>query len=100
MTGQQIHSIRDSLSLDRPRFAQLVGADKSTVSRWESHDDKAPRVDPFQMQVLAIIREQVHAASDGGRMLGDRILNGLLVGGPMLGLYRLLEDKFGNKRTT
>lgn len=94
MTGEQIRELRDALRLDPAHFAQLLGVHPSTLYRWEAAGDGTVRVEPFQQQILAVLQGQVATPKAATEDLGDTILKGLLVGGAMYGLFKLLEAAF------
>lgn len=93
MTGARVRAVRVALGLDPARFSQLLGVHSSTVYRWEAAGESAPRIEPLQRQILAVA-EQVSSREGAG----SSVLDGLLLGGPMLGLYRLLEFAYGETR--
>lgn len=93
MTGARVKELREALRLTRMHFSQILGCNVSTVYRWEAAGERAVRIEPFQLQVLAVIQAQVKstgAPSD----LGDTILQALLTGGSLSGLFKLLESAF------
>jgi transcriptional regulator with XRE-family HTH domain len=94
MTGTQVRELRVALRLDPAHFAQLLGVHPSTLYRWEAAGDVPVRVEPFQQQILAVLQGQVAAPRGGNEDLGETILKGLLVGGAMFGLFKLLEAAF------
>jgi transcriptional regulator with XRE-family HTH domain len=94
MTGTQVRELRAALHLDPTHFAQLLGVHPSTLYRWEAAGDVPVRVEPFQQQILAVLQGQVAAPRGTNEDLGETILKGLLVGGAMFGLFKLLEAAF------
>lgn len=97
MKGNDVQSLRSALGLDPTHFAQLLGIHPSTLYRWEAAKDTEIRVEPFQQQILAVLQRRVGLAPKGEvEDLGDVILKGLLVGGAMFGLYKLLEAAFSD----
>lgn len=98
MAGSQVRELRAGLRLDPAHFAQLLGVHASTVYRWEAAGDVPVKVEPFQQQILAVLQSQIAAPrGGGGDDLGDTILKGLLVGGAMFGLFKLLEAAFSEE---
>ncbi len=95
MNGAQVRELRQSLKMEPTHFAQLVGVHPSTLYRWEAAGEMAIRVEPFQQQIMAVLKQQTGSpqskASEG---IGDAIVKALLVGGAMFGLYKLLEAAF------
>jgi len=89
MTGGAVRQLRMLLGLNPAHFAQLIGVHPSTLYRWEAAGDGALKIEPFQLQILAVMGRHGDAA------LGETILQGLLYGGPMLGLFKLLEAGYG-----
>lgn len=98
MTGTQVRKLRMAIRLGPAHFAQLLGVHPSTLYRWEAAGDVPVRVEPFQQQILAVLQGQVAAPQRASEDLGETILNGLLVGGAMFGLYRLLEAAFSEEQ--
>ncbi|MBI5536031.1 MAG: hypothetical protein HY898_25145 [Deltaproteobacteria bacterium] len=95
MTGTEIRQLRSSLGMDPTRFAQLLGIHPSSLYRWEAAGELQIRVEPFQSQVLAALQQQVAQRQAPAQAdLGQAILAGLLIGGGLLGLYKLLEAVF------
>jgi len=98
MTGAQVRELRAALRLDPTHFAQLLGVHPSTLYRWEAAGDVPVRVEPFQQQILAVLQDQVAAPRGANEDLGETILKGLLVGGAMFGLFKLLEAAFSDEQ--
>jgi transcriptional regulator with XRE-family HTH domain len=94
MTGDDIRSIRAQLALTPPQFADLVGASPSTVYRWEQTGAKAVAIDPGQLRLLLVMKEQF--GSRGARALASRVAAGIRVGGGLLGLYHVLHAVYAD----
>lgn len=95
MHGTDITRLRQALGLDASHFAQLIGVHPSTIYRWEAMGDAPIKIEPFQMQLLAVLTRQVNAVeAASSKALGDAILQGILVGGATFGLFKLLEAVF------
>ncbi len=98
MTGDAIRSLRVRLQLAPQQLAELLGASISTVYRWEAAGPVEVAIDPFQLRILGLLREQM-AAADAQRQndVAEGIAKGLLIGGGLLGLYHLLDAVFGEQ---
>ncbi len=93
VTGDKVKELREALNLSRSHFAPLVGVHVATVYRWEEAGTNAVRIEPFQLQLLAVIQDRVDAIA-APEKLGETILKALLTRGPLFGLYKLLESAF------
>ena len=82
--------------MDLPRFAQLLGVHATTVYRWELAAGQAIRIEPLQLQLLSVLQQQLHERqrTAARNELAETITKGLLVGGTMLGLFKLLDAAF------
>lgn len=99
MTGTRVRELRTALRLDPTRFAQLLGVHPSTLYRWEATGDVPVRAEPLQRQLLAVLQDQIAAPKGADENLGETISKGLLIGGAMFGLFKLLEAVFsGNEK--
>ena len=98
MTGTQVRELRAALRLDPTHFAQLLGVHPSTLYRWEAAGDVPVRVEPFQLQILAMLQRQIAAPTAGNEDLSETILKKLLVKSAMFGLFKLLEAAFSDKK--
>lgn len=93
MKGAEIKKVRTSLGMDVIPFSQLLGVSPSTVYRWEAAGSVGLKVDPLQVQIMAVVN-RVGASN----RLGSEIHESLMLGGTMLGMYRLLDKVYGGKR--
>lgn len=99
MTGDDVRRIRVSLGLEPARFAQLLGVHPSTLYRWEQAEASTVRVEPLQLQLLTALDQRVSVRSPQETTdLGEAIVTGLLVGGSLFALYKLLEAVFDDER--
>jgi len=89
MTGDEVRALRVRFSLSVPQLADVVGASVSSVYRWESLGGRPAKIDAGQLRLLRLMQQQIEAPSFG-RLTKD-VAQGLLVGGGMLALYRLLR---------
>ena len=95
MTGAQIRQLRLAIRMDPAQFAQLLGIHASSVYRWEMAADAEVRIEPFQRQILTALEDQLaQRAAPAQADLGGAILKGLLIGGGLFGLFKLLEAVF------
>lgn len=95
MTGAEVRAVRDAAGLSRAQFAALVGADPSTVCRWES-SAAAVRMHPHQASIVALLRRQLDARGGGpDGALASSIREAMVLRGGLRGLYALLRDAFG-----
>ncbi len=83
-----VQAIRRAGGLTPNNFAQLLGVVPSTVYRWEG--SKAPKIDPAQKQIMTIFARQIERKPERGKA----IIDGLMVGGTMRGLWILLRAEF------
>ena len=97
MTGTQVRELRVALKMAPVHFAQVLGVHPSTLYRWEAANAAGIRVEPFQQQILAVLQRQVGLQTRPTEELGESIVKGLLVGGAMLGLFKLLEAAFSEE---
>jgi len=89
MTGNEIRTLRTSLGLSAQRLAELIGVHFTSIYRWESAGDRKVNLEPLQAALLYRLQER---AAKAPRDVGERLLQGLLVGGTLLGLAYLLAD--------
>jgi transcriptional regulator with XRE-family HTH domain len=97
VTGTQVRELRLALKMEPAYFAQLLGVHPSTLYRWEAATSAGIRVEPFQQQILAVLQRELGLKTQQAEDLGEAILKGLLVGGAMLGLFKLLEAAFSEE---
>lgn len=96
MTGNDVRLLRERLGLTPQQLAELLGTAVSTVYRWETAGPKEISIDPFQVRILALLREQIAPPGSAPRNdIATAITRGLLIGGGLLGLYYLLDSVFG-----
>jgi len=89
MTGNEIRSLRTSLGLSAQRFAELIGVHFTSVYRWESVGPNKVNLEPLQTALIYRLHEKALKAP---KATGEQLLQGLLVGGTLLGLAYLLSD--------
>ena len=98
MTGAEIQWVRTSLGADFIRFAQLVGVHPTTAYRWEAQErlHEQAKVEPFQLQILTVLKQQLEArrTNEERAQFAENVLAGLLIGGSLLALFRLLQVAF------
>lgn len=97
MTGPEVRRVRSDFGLDPQLFAKLLGVHPSTLYRWEQ-SAAALRVEPFQRQLLALLRHELdeRAPPDRERLAAD-VTTALLFGGGLRGLFVLLRAAFGKR---
>lgn len=95
MTGNDVKWIRTQLALTPVQIADLIGASQSTVYRWEQAGPNAVAVDPGQLRLLNLMRQQIDAKKTADLAAG--IAAGLLVGGGLFGLYYLLSTVYAEE---
>lgn len=97
-TGTSVRNLRTSLKLSASQMAQLLGTSVSTIYRWEKAGDGAIRVDPMQAKVLAALDQELKKRSAlKTKELGETILTGLLIGGGLFALFKVLEAVYDDK---
>jgi transcriptional regulator with XRE-family HTH domain len=96
LTGAKVRALRLRAGLKPGELAQLLGIHSVTVYRWETLPEL--HVEPFQQQLLALLDAELsRRTAQEATELRDSIRNGLLVGGTLLGLCRLLCARFGER---
>jgi transcriptional regulator with XRE-family HTH domain len=99
LTGSWIRDLRQRAGLEPAHFALLLGVNSSTLYRWEKVGAANVRVEPLQRQLMAVLDQELGRRGPEGRNeLRKTVLEALLVGGGLLGLYRLLHAAFGGAR--
>jgi hypothetical protein len=90
--------VRTSLGADQIRFAQLMGVHPTTAYRWEAKEHLAQplKIEPFQLQILAVLKQQLEARQTTAERakFAEAVLQGLLIGGGLFALFRLLQVAF------
>lgn len=91
MRGKSIERARRRLGLSKSSLGRILGADPSTVYRWEHA--KSPSIDPFHEKLLAIVVNiaALPRASDLGMELEKASEDD-----PLRGLYLLLGMAFND----
>lgn len=84
MTGSDVQRIRNQFELTIAQFADLIGVSPSSVYRWEAACLNLAPVEPFQLRLFALMRT-------ASRKTKISVRDGLVIGGGLLGLYRLLD---------
>lgn len=90
MTGAEVQQLRSTLGLKPQELAGLVGVHLTTVYRWEGHGNEALRLEPLQHALLLRLQEQARVQKP--QEFGKQLIEGLLVGGTLVGLAYLLAD--------
>lgn len=84
MFGDDVKLIRTCFELSVAQLADLIGASPSSIYRWEAAGSKIVEVEPFQLRLLTVMsKASPETAVD--------VRDGLVIGGGLLGLYRLLN---------
>jgi len=98
-TGSAVRSLREAIELTPQQFASLLGVSPSTVSRWELAGRDVLRPEPLQLQLLAVIEQELgnRTTIERRKEFAREIGRALLMGGGLLALYRLLDAAFGGK---
>lgn len=95
-SGNQVRHLREQLGLTQQQFASLLGVHSTTLYRWEASGLVALRIEPFQLQILRALQQQIERP---GNDLAEALGKALLVGGGLLALYVLLQDLFEKPRS-
>lgn len=96
MTGAEVRALRERAGLSTRLFAELVGANPSSVTRWEQAGDGPARMHPYQARVITLLRQQLDERGEGpDGPLANSIREALTAAGALRGLYRLLCAAFG-----
>ncbi len=96
MTGADVQAIRALLGADPTRFSQLLGVHPTTLYRWEARLGDVAKIEPFQLQILTVLKQQLEArrTSEERARFAEAVLTGLLVGGGLFALFKLLQVAF------
>lgn len=99
MRGYDIKELRSFLGMTTSQLAQLCGVHTASVYRWEAAGIREPRIDPMQRAILFALFAECQRRRDrqSQRGFGRAVLQGLLVGGTLLGLAILLDEVFPNR---
>lgn len=90
MTGSEIRNLRTTLGLSPNHLAELLGVHLTTVYRWEKANDLQVRLEPLQHRLLMEMQTRVQRRQP--KDFGQQLIEGLLLGGTLLGLACLLEE--------
>jgi hypothetical protein len=68
----------------------------STLYRWETSTTEPLKIDPFPLQLLTVLQQQLRARKSEAdrRKFAEAVLGGLAVGGGLLALFTLLQAVF------
>ena len=80
-------------------MSQVLGVHPSTIYRWETAGPSPVRVDQMQFQILAVVDREIgkRKTAEGRAKLAEEILNGLIVGGGLFALFKILQAVFGDE---
>lgn len=90
MTGNEVRSLRTQVGLSPQHLANLLGVHLTTVYRWEGLGPQELRLEPLQHSLL--LQMQRRLQQQPPKDFGQQLLEGLLVGGTLVGLAYLLAD--------
>lgn len=90
MTGDDLRGLRNSLGLTPQHLASLLGVHLATVYRWEGQKTTHLRLEPLQHSLVLKLQEQ--ASLRPPKDFGSELIEGLLIGGTLVGLACLLAD--------
>jgi len=90
MTGLEVVQLRTRLGINTQQLASLLGVHPTTVYRWENQMDQTLRLEQLQHGLL--LRLQERARTQEPKSLGQQLVEGLVVGGTLVGLALLLSD--------
>lgn len=90
MTGLEVTALKNSLGLTTQHLASLVGVHPTTVYRWESQGHAELRLEPLQHGLLVRLQRQADLREP--KSFGQELVEGLVVGGTLVGLAVLLAD--------
>lgn len=78
------------------QFAQLVAVNPSTLHRWEHRGAAEAGVEPLQLKLLTALKQQLEArrTTEERKRFAQALLTGMLVGGGLFGIYKLLQAVF------
>lgn len=100
-TGNAIRGLREALGMKSEQFAGLLGVHPSSLYRWEAKGDEAVRLDPMQLRILTVLRDELNRKPPEARTeWGEALLSALLVGGGLFALFKVLEAVFTPPRTS
>lgn len=84
MRGCDVQAIRSRFELTVAQLADLVGVSLSSIYRWEVADLKLVTIEPFPLRLLTLMQLASPETIAS-------VQKGLVTGGGLLGLYRLLS---------
>jgi transcriptional regulator with XRE-family HTH domain len=90
MNGNEVRTLRTNLGLNPQHLATLLGVHLTTVYRWEAQGAQELRLEPLQHGLL--LQMQKRLAQNPPKDFGQQLLEGLLIGGTLVGLALLLAD--------
>lgn len=90
MRGTEVFNLRSKLGLSIQNLANLVGVHPTTVYRWETQGDAEIRLEPLQHGLLVRLQHQANLREP--KSFGQQLVEGLVVGGTLVGLALLLAD--------
>ena len=90
MNGNEVRAIRETLGLSPLNLANLLGVHLTTVYRWEAQGAQQLRLEPLQHSLLLQMQKRLRQGPP--QDLGQQLLQGLLIGGTLVGLAYLLAD--------
>lgn len=98
MTATEVQHLRHRLGLSIADFAALVGTVDKTIYRWEHAAegvDITAKCDILQRRILPLLQMVVERERDAPRNADEKsIVEGMLIGGGLMGLHRLLSAFF------
>jgi predicted transcriptional regulator len=98
MTATEVQHLRHRLGLSIADFAALVGTGDKTIYRWEHAADGVDitaKCDILQRRLLPLLRMVVERDRDAPRNATEKsIIEGVVLGGGLRGLHRLLQAVF------
>jgi hypothetical protein len=97
MTGIDVTKLRQWLALEKPLFACLLGVHLATVHRWEACEQQRARIEPLQLQLLALIDAIRQDDPFVQTYMSRQVRGQLLIGGTLGGLRVLLAYQFAHK---
>lgn len=90
MNGSDVRQLRITLGLTPQHLAELLGVHLTTVYRWEKTERVELRLEPLQHRLLMEMQQQIQRRQP--KEFGQQLIEGLLLGGTLLGLACLLSD--------
>jgi hypothetical protein len=95
MNGNDVRTIRSRFGMTAEKFAQVVGVHIVTVFRWEAAGPAELPLEPRQLQILSLMRQQLEQKKRNETSeLGKTIVGGVIAGGGLAGLFYLLREVF------